>query len=951
MNQGEGPRLGFQVDTSGLERATTAAAQAASKIQPLGDVADRAAQRLTATGRAAQQAATATGNAAQQIENIARATELATAKFGLLSGAVGGLVSMLGFQLVGAANAAANAIARLPGEAARAVDQINMLQSKLNFAFRGNTAVAGQARADILAIAQRNGIPLQQAMQAYGEIGVSARGTGISQSAVTGVTQAFNNLAQISGAGPSQTNAAIYQFQQALSKGSLQYQDFRYILNSLPAFDYALGKGLGRTPGELMQMVGSGQIDAQKLVKGFTDGVAIIEKESGGIPETVERSQNRLRNSWELMLVSMGETLKTGPLLRAWNDFQQKIIDGMRVSMSPESDPQGAIVQLLAQARNQNAGRPYRRGQDFLTAPQREKLNYLLSLLNARETERRVGQNFDESDSLMERNQQVAADARQSNAISTQRSQIEEQIKKYSETLATGVGLNGRSYDEIRAARDTLRAQLKRTLSPFDIYQLDSGSRLGNRAAYGSDAAGIADRAYEMAISERGALGASDEDTIRAYLFNEDRRGKLISFAEQRRLAAAQGRLRRGAIGGGYDAGVSAQVSADVLAFRSANRGRPDLDSLAGAYGGLQSALAGERTATELAQQKEADRIALDRAQREREAARDPAAQRKLELELRLEQMRRETTGPGQADREASIRAQAAAQDRAAVEATLAATQRQLDADAKKLEIQTRVAREYQIQARIVERIAQAEADGRILTKGDKDEIARQEQQRDKDEEAKRKLTREIQRFESIGVSTANAVGAAFDTALQDAFAKGRLSLQNLGKVAQSLALDITSTILKKTLADPLGDAASTGIKSLFKSIFRGSAHGDMFEAGALRFAAGGVVSSPTRFAYGGGIGLMGEAGSEAILPLKRGPDGRLGVGASGGGGGDVQVVVNDMRSGQAAPVDVQQSRGADGKRMIQIAVRDAVRQGFASGDYDQPMNTRFGAARAIKRV
>ncbi|NDC57530.1 MAG: hypothetical protein EBZ50_01600 [Alphaproteobacteria bacterium] len=531
MNQGEGPRLGFQVDTSGLERATTAAAQAASKIQPLGDVADRAAQRLTATGRAAQQAATATGNAAQQIENIARATELATAKFGLLSGAVGGLVSMLGFQLVGAANAAANAIARLPGEAARAVDQINMLQSKLNFAFRGNTAVAGQARADILAIAQRNGIPLQQAMQAYGEIGVSARGTGISQSAVTGVTQAFNNLAQISGAGPSQTNAAIYQFQQALSKGSLQYQDFRYILNSLPAFDYALGKGLGRTPGELMQMVGSGQIDAQKLVKGFTDGVAIIEKESGGIPETVERSQNRLRNSWELMLVSMGETLKTGPLLRAWNDFQQKIIDGMRVSMSPESDPQGAIVQLLAQARNQNAGRPYRRGQDFLTAPQREKLNYLLSLLNARETERRVGQNFDESDSLMERNQQVAADARQSNAISTQRSQIEEQIKKYSETLATGVGLNGRSYDEIRAARDTLRAQLKRTLSPFDIYQLDSGSRLGNRAAYGSDAAGIADRAYEMAISERGALGASDEDTIRAYLFNEDRRGKLISFA------------------------------------------------------------------------------------------------------------------------------------------------------------------------------------------------------------------------------------------------------------------------------------------------------------------------------------------------------------------------------------------------------------------------------------
>ncbi len=34
----------------------------------------------------------------------------------------------------------------------------------------------------------------------------------------------------------------------------------------------------------------------------------------------------------------------------------------------------------------------------------------------------------------------------------------------------------------------------------------------------------------------------------------------------------------------------------------------------------------------------------------------------------------------------------------------------------------------------------------------------------------------------------------------------------------------------------------------------------------------------------GGGIGLMGEAGAEAILPLKRGPDGALGVASQGGG-------------------------------------------------------------------
>ena len=56
-------------------------------------------------------------------------------------------------------------------------------------------------------------------------------------------------------------------------------------------------------------------------------------------------------------------------------------------------------------------------------------------------------------------------------------------------------------------------------------------------------------------------------------------------------------------------------------------------------------------------------------------------------------------------------------------------------------------------------------------------------------------------------------------------------------------------------------------------------------------FAGGGVVGAPTLFPLGGGgLGLMGEAGPEAILPLRRGPDGRLGVGAPAPGNGPVTV-------------------------------------------------------------
>ena len=96
-------------------------------------------------------------------------------------------------------------------------------------------------------------------------------------------------------------------------------------------------------------------------------------------------------------------------------------------------------------------------------------------------------------------------------------------------------------------------------------------------------------------------------------------------------------------------------------------------------------------------------------------------------------------------------------------------------------------------------------------------------------------------------------------------------------------------------------------------------AMGGVFAGPITPYALGGVVTKPTLFAFANGTGLMGEAGPEAIMPLTRGPDGKLGVKAQGGG---TTVIVENHSDSQA---QVQQSKDGNGDDIIRVIVGKAV--------------------------
>ena len=136
----------------------------------------------------------------------------------------------------------------------------------------------------------------------------------------------------------------------------------------------------------------------------------------------------------------------------------------------------------------------------------------------------------------------------------------------------------------------------------------------------------------------------------------------------------------------------------------------------------------------------------------------------------------------------------------------------------------------------------------------------------------------------------------------------------NFSDFARSILADMTRIIIRQTIMKPImsafgfsmggvvpSDTASSAVENALGNIYG--------KNGIQKFARGGVVHSPTIFPFKNGIGLMGEAGSEAIMPLKRTKQGRLGVEASGSG--STSVVVNVDASG----TDVQGSED-DAKQM-----------------------------------
>lgn len=155
--------------------------------------------------------------------------------------------------------------------------------------------------------------------------------------------------------------------------------------------------------------------------------------------------------------------------------------------------------------------------------------------------------------------------------------------------------------------------------------------------------------------------------------------------------------------------------------------------------------------------------------------------------------------------------------------------------------------------------------------------------------------TRQIREMDGETQRLARSLGSS----LRGAFDKAVFGGGKLSDVFRGLARDVVGKSLDAALR-PVQGALGSGVNSLVGGLAGsltgalGFAKGGAFSSGNVRaFADGGIVGGPTFFPMRGGTGLMGEAGPEAIMPLTRGADGKLGVAASGNGGASITVNIS----------------------------------------------------------
>ncbi|MEN6585846.1 MAG: tape measure protein, partial [Sulfuricella sp.] len=229
-------------------------------------------------------------------------------KFGQAGAATEKQAVSLGRAFKGMGSAVGVAVAALASsEIIRAADAYKNLNARLQLVSR-TAAEFARAQSEVLNIAQRSGVALQQTGDLYASLARSTQALGVSQDELLGVTESINQALIISGTSAESAQAALVQLGQGFAAGALRGEELNSVLEQAPRLAQAIADGLGVPIGQLRDLGAAGELTAEKVFGALQGSSARLKAEFDSIPLTVERATTQAANSLSVLIGALDES-------------------------------------------------------------------------------------------------------------------------------------------------------------------------------------------------------------------------------------------------------------------------------------------------------------------------------------------------------------------------------------------------------------------------------------------------------------------------------------------------------------------------------------------------------------------------------------------------------------------------------------------------------------------
>ena len=260
-----------------LEQAAAKAEKATSKISGLGNQAAGAGNKAAGYGRQVEKA----GQQTEQLGNKAKAT---AGLLGYLKKAFGAYVSLKTVQMI-----------------ADIADRMQSLNNQIKLV-TGSENAALAVRKELLAISNRTYADLEATGSLYVKAQRALQDYGYSQKQVLQFVEATNNAMRVGGVGAQEQAAALFQLSQALGSGRLQGDEFRSISEAAPILLDTLAEHLGKTRAEIRAMAADGKLTSDVIVEAVTAAGGKLAEQAGNMQVTLGGSLTVLKNNFAALV-------------------------------------------------------------------------------------------------------------------------------------------------------------------------------------------------------------------------------------------------------------------------------------------------------------------------------------------------------------------------------------------------------------------------------------------------------------------------------------------------------------------------------------------------------------------------------------------------------------------------------------------------------------------------